>query len=185
MRTRTTLATAAAITAATLLGWLMTSDRPATTRAKDKAATADPLPSWNDGPSKKAVIEFVTKMTKGSGPEFVPREERIATFNNDGTLWVEQPMYTQLAFAIDRVKALAPKYPEWKVKQPFQAVLAGDLKGMAAAGHKGLVELIMATHAGMTTEEFCFVAGERQTDILRRDEKKTVFLRREKRSFRV
>jgi phosphoglycolate phosphatase-like HAD superfamily hydrolase len=84
----------------------------------------------------------------------VPREERIATFDNDGTLWVEQPMYTQLAFALDRVKALAPKHHEWKEKQPFKAVLDGDLKGMAAAGQKGLVELVTSTHAGMTTEEY-------------------------------
>jgi hypothetical protein len=131
----------------------MALDRPATTRAQEKPGAADPLPSWNDGPSKKAVIEFVTKVTKESSPEFVPVKERIATFDNDGTLWVEQPMYTQLAFALDRVKALASQHPDWKEKQPFKTVLDGDVKGMAAAGQKGLVEIIMATHAGMTTEE--------------------------------
>ena len=113
----------------------------------------DPLPSWNNGPTKKAIVDFVTKVTR-EGADFVPVAERIATFDNDGTLWVEQPMYTQLAFALDRVKTLARKHPEWKEKEPFKAVLEGDLKGMAAAGEKGLVEIVMATHAGMTTSEF-------------------------------
>ncbi len=115
---------------------------------------ADPLPPWNDGPTKKAIVDFVNRVTKEGGPDFVPVAERIATFDNDGTLWVEQPMYTQMAFALDRVKALAPKHLEWKEKQPFKAVLDSDLKEVAAAGEKGLLELIMATHAGMTTEEF-------------------------------
>jgi hypothetical protein len=142
------------LAAAALIGLVMASDRPATTLAQGKPRAADPLPSWNDGPSKKAIIEFVMKVTKESSPEFVPGEERIATFDNDGTLWVEQPMYTQLAFALDRVKALAPQHREWKEKQPFKAVLDGDVKGMTAAGQKGLVELVTATHAGMTTDEF-------------------------------
>lgn len=115
---------------------------------------ADPLPSWNDGKAKQSVLAFVEKVTKPGSPDFVPVAERIATFDNDGTLWVEQPMYTQLAFALDRVKALAGKHPQWKEKQPFQAALAGDLKEVAAAGEKGLLELVMATHAGMTAEEF-------------------------------
>ncbi|HTU94058.1 MAG TPA: HAD family hydrolase [Gemmataceae bacterium] len=153
MRTRTTLATAAMLAVAALLGWLMALGRTAAL-AQDKPDAADPLPSWNDGPSKKAIIEFVTKVTKESSTVFVPREERIATFDNDGTLWVEQPMYNQLAFALDRVKVLAPQHPEWKEKQPFKAVFDGDLKGMVAAGQKGLVELVKATHAGITTEEF-------------------------------
>jgi hypothetical protein len=154
MRTRSTLTTAALLAAAALIGFQIASDRPAATLAQDKPGAAGPLPSWNDGPSKKAIIEFVMKVTKESSPEFVPREERIATFDNDGTLWVEQPMYTQLAFALDRVKALAPQHPEWKEKQPFKAALEGDLKGIAAAGQKGIIELVVATHAGMTTEEF-------------------------------
>ena len=115
---------------------------------------ADPLPSWNDGASKKAILDFVTRVTNEGGPDFVRPADRIATFDNDGTLWCEQPMYVQLAFALDRVKALAGEHPEWKEKQPFKAVLDGDHKALAAAGEKGLVELVMATHAGMIVEEF-------------------------------
>ena len=117
-------------------------------------AQRDPLPSWSDGPAKKAIVEFVGKVTKEGGPDFVPVAERIATFDNDGTLWSEQPVYFQFAFAIDRVKALADKHPEWKEKQPFKAVLEGDLRTALAGGEKGIMELMMATHAGMTTEEF-------------------------------
>jgi hypothetical protein len=154
MRPRTTLTAGAVLASVALLGWLTVPGRLTITLAQDKGVPTDPLPSWNDGPAKKAIGEFVTKITKEGSPEFVPLEERIATFDNDGTLWVEQPMYTQLAFALDRVKALAPQHPEWKEKQPFKAVLDGDLKGMEAAGLKGLVELVTSTHAGMTTEEF-------------------------------
>ena len=118
------------------------------------ARAADPLPSWNDGPSKAAIVAFVEKVTKSGSPEFVPEPERIATFDNDGTLWAEQPMYFQLFFALDRVKALAPKHPEWKSTQPFKAALEGDMKTLAASGEKGLLTLVMATHAGMTTAEF-------------------------------
>jgi len=114
----------------------------------------DPLPSWNEGPSKRAVLDFISRTTTRGGKDFVPEDERIATFDNDGTLWVEQPMYTQMAFALDRVKQLAPSHPEWKDQQPFQAALAGDMKAVAASGEHGLMELIMATHAGMTTDEF-------------------------------
>lgn len=121
---------------------------------KANDASPAPLPSWNDGNPKRAIVEFVKKTTTEGSPDFVPVPERIATFDNDGTLWVEQPMYTQLAFMVDRVKALAPQNPEWKQKQPFKAVLEGDLKAMAQSGEKGLLELAMATHAGMTTEEF-------------------------------
>lgn len=115
---------------------------------------ADPLPSWNDTAPKKAITAFVARVTKEGSPDFVPPAERVATFDNDGCLWCEQPMYVQLAFALDRVKALAPKHPEWKDKQPFKAVLEGDHKALAAAGERGLLELIMATHAGMTADEF-------------------------------
>jgi len=114
----------------------------------------DPMPSWNAGPTKQAIVEFVHKVTEESNPQFVPVAERIATFDNDGTLWVEHPMYTQLAFAMDRVKALAPQHPEWKSRQPFKAVLDNDLKALGAAGEKGLVDLVMASHAGMSTAEF-------------------------------
>ncbi|MFO1023068.1 MAG: HAD family hydrolase [Planctomycetales bacterium] len=113
-----------------------------------------PLPSWNEGPARTAILDFVRRVTTKDTPDYFPPEERIATFDNDGTLWSEQPMYFQLAFAIDRVKALAAQHPEWKAQQPFQGVLEGDLKSVAASGEKGIVELVMATHAGMTTEEF-------------------------------
>ena len=101
-----------------------------------------------------AITDFVARVTTQGGPDFVPPDQRIATFDNDGTLWIEQPMYVQLAFVLDRVKALAPQNPDWKAKQPFQAVLEGDMKALAASGEKGLVELMAATHAGMTTDEF-------------------------------
>lgn len=128
--------------------------------AAQAGAKDDPLPSWNDGKTKLAVIEFVGRVTDKSSPDYVPEPERIATFDNDGTLWSEQPMYFQLLFAIDRVKELAPKHPEWKDKQPFQAVLEDDHKTLAAAGEKGLLELVMVTHAGMTTEEFAGVVKD-------------------------
>jgi len=115
---------------------------------------ADPLPSWNDVNSRSAIIEFVESVTDESSPNFVPADKRIATFDNDGTLWSEQPMYFQLFFALDRVKALAPQHPEWKNKQPFKGVLEGDLKAALADGKKSLLEIIAASHAGMTTEEF-------------------------------
>ena len=117
-------------------------------------AQRDPLPSWNEGETKASILDFVTRVTTQGGSFFVPIEQRIATFDNDGTLWVEQPMYVQLAFALDRVKALAPMHPDWKTKQPFAAVLDDDLKALAASGEKGLVEIIAVTHAGMTTAEF-------------------------------
>lgn len=118
------------------------------------ARSIDPLPSWNNGTTKSAIVQFVKSVTKKGGPDFVPPAERIATFDNDGTLWCEQPMYVQLAFALDRVKALAPEHPEWKTIEPFKSVLANDMKGVMASGDHGLVEMIMATHTGMTVEEF-------------------------------
>lgn len=114
----------------------------------------DALSSWNEGATKRSIVAFVAKVTREGGPHYVAPAERIAVFDNDGTLWAEQPMYFQLAFALDRVKALAPMHPEWKQKQPFKAVLENDLKALAASGKKGLVELVMASHAGNTTEEF-------------------------------
>jgi hypothetical protein len=118
------------------------------------SAQNDPLPSWNDTSAKQAIVDFVGRVTKAGGPDFVAPAERIATFDNDGTLWVEQPMYVQMAFALDRVKGLAPLHPEWKDPQPFKAVLEGDMKTLAEASERGLVEIIMMTHAGMTTSEF-------------------------------
>ncbi|MEA3546869.1 MAG: HAD family hydrolase [Thermodesulfobacteriota bacterium] len=115
---------------------------------------ADALPSWNDGPSKNAITAFVKAVTDKSSPDYVQPGERIAVFDNDGTLWSEQPAYFQLFFAMDRVKELVADHPDWKTQQPFQAVLEGDMKGLAASGEKGLIELVMTTHAGMTTDEF-------------------------------
>jgi haloacid dehalogenase-like hydrolase len=123
-------------------------------RPTSALAQTDALPSWNDGPAKTSIIEFVARVTAQGGPDFVPVEQRIATFDNDGTLWCEQPMYVQLAFALDRVKAMAPLHPEWKDKQPFKAVLEDDMKTLAESGERGLVELVLVTHAGMTTAEF-------------------------------
>ena len=118
------------------------------------ATSANSLPSWNDGATKQSILDFVAAVTREGSPDFVPPAERIATFDNDGTLWVEHPMYTQLAFALDRVKALAPQHPEWKDTQPFKAALEGDMKTLAETGEHGLMALLMATHAGMTTNEF-------------------------------
>jgi phosphoglycolate phosphatase-like HAD superfamily hydrolase len=118
------------------------------------AHAADSLSSWNDGAAKKSVVEFVAKVTKEGGPGFVPPAERVAVFDNDGTLWAEQPMYVQLLFALDRVKALAPQHPEWKTKEPFASLLKGDVKGALAGGEPAIFQIVMATHAGMTTDEF-------------------------------
>ena len=125
-------------------------------RAQDPSTSlgTGPLPSWNDDAAKKSIIDFVEKVTKEGSPDFVPPNERIATFDNDGTLWCEKPLPVQLYFALDRVKALAPQHPEWKTKEPFASILKGDLKSAAAGGERALVDLIMATHTGNTTEEF-------------------------------
>lgn len=114
----------------------------------------DPLPSWNDGPSKKAIMDFVVRVTTEGGADYVKPDERIAVFDNDGTLWTEQPMYFQLFFAMDRVKAMSPQHPEWKETEPFKSILAGDPKAALAGGEKSILELVAATHAGMTIEEF-------------------------------
>ncbi len=117
-------------------------------------AQGGPLPSWNNTASKKAIVAFVERVTKKGSPDFVPPAECIATFDNDGTLWAEQPMYFQFLFALDRVKALAPQHPEWKDKEPFASLLKGDVKAALAGGEKAMLEIVMATHAGMSTEEF-------------------------------
>jgi len=117
-------------------------------------AQHDPLPSWNDGSTKRSIITFVTKVTTPGSPEFVPVSERIATFDNDGTLWTEQPVPVQLYFALDRVKALAPQHPEWATEEPFASLLKGDVSAALAGGDTALLKLMMATHAGMTTVEF-------------------------------
>lgn len=126
----------------------------ATTLWAFTAWAADPLPSWNDTEPKKAIVAFVEKVTMQGSADFVPVPERIATFDNDGTLWAEQPIYFQLAFVLDRIKVMAPQHPEWKTKEPFASVLKGNLKGVMASGEKGVVALLAATHAGMTTDEF-------------------------------
>jgi phosphoglycolate phosphatase-like HAD superfamily hydrolase len=124
------------------------------------ALGAEPLPSWHDGAAKTAIVGFVEAVTTEGGADFVAPEERIAVFDNDGTLWVEQPYYTQLAFALDRIKALAPQHPEWREQQPFKAVLANDVEGLKAAGMLGVAELVMASHASMTTEEFSAIVED-------------------------
>jgi phosphoglycolate phosphatase-like HAD superfamily hydrolase len=137
----------------TRLSWLATLALLATWISVAVAQT-DPLPSWNDGPAKQAIVAFVTDVTREGSPDFVPPSERVATFDNDGTLWIEQPIYVQFAYALERVRALAPQHPEWKETQPFKAVLEGDMSALAAAGEKGAVEIVAATHAGMTPDEF-------------------------------
>jgi len=118
------------------------------------ANAADPLASWNEGAAKKAILEFVAAVTDKTSKDYVEPAERIATFDNDGTLWVEYPMYTQVLFAFDRIKALAPQHPEWKTTQPFKALLEGDMKTVGASGMKGLMEIVIASHTGMTAAEF-------------------------------
>ncbi len=115
---------------------------------------SDPLPSWNPGQAKSAITAFVEEVTTSGSPGYVSPAERIAVFDNDGTLWSEQPAYFQLLFAIDRVKALAAEHPEWRTQQPFKAAIEGDMQTLAGSGTQGLLELVMATHAGMTTIEF-------------------------------
>jgi hypothetical protein len=117
-------------------------------------AQTDPLPSWNEGAVKKSITDFVTCITAQGGADFVPVPERIATFDNDGTLWCEQPVYFQVQFAFDRVKAMAPLHPEWKNRQPFKGLLESDMKALATSGEKGVLEIMAASHTGMTVEEF-------------------------------
>ena len=136
------------------LGVLLTISIPVLIMAQD------PLPSWNDTAPKKAIVAFVERVTKEGSPDFVPVAERIATFDNDGTLWAEQPMYFQLLFALDRVKAMAPQHPEWKTKEPFASLLKGDVKSALAGGEKSIAEIVMTTHAGMTNDEFAQIVKD-------------------------
>ena len=124
------------------------------------ANAADPLASWNEGPTKKTIIDFVTAVTDPKGDDFVAPAERIATFDNDGTLWVEAPLYTQINFALDRVKAMAPDHPEWEKDPVLKAAMAGDMQAVAKSGKKGIVEILMTTHAGMTTDEFAVIVSD-------------------------
>jgi phosphoglycolate phosphatase-like HAD superfamily hydrolase len=114
----------------------------------------DPLPSWNEGVVKNSIVDFVAAVTTQGGADYVPPEQRIATFDNDGTLWTEQPFYFQGVFAIDRIKVMAPQHPEWKARQPFKAVFDGDMKALAGTGETGLMQIVVAAHSGMTTDEF-------------------------------
>jgi phosphoglycolate phosphatase-like HAD superfamily hydrolase len=120
----------------------------------DAHAQADLLPSWNDGASKRTMLDFVARTTTAGSTDYIPIEQRIAVFDNDGTLWSEQPVHFQVAFAIDRVRQLAPAHPEWRTQDPFKSIIAGDIAILAASGDKALLEVIAATHAGMTTEAF-------------------------------
>jgi phosphoglycolate phosphatase-like HAD superfamily hydrolase len=144
------------------LGVLMTTALANFARAADpaKAAKADPLASWNEGSAKKAVVDFVAKATKKGSPDFMPAAERIAVFDNDGTLWAEKPMPFQAFFTLDRVKALAPQHPEWQTQEPFASLLKGDMKAALAGGERAVVQLLMATHAGMTTDEFAKIVKD-------------------------
>ena len=116
--------------------------------------TSDPLPSWNEGEAKQALVDFVEKTTREGSPDFIPEPERIATFDNDGTLWTEKPIYFQMFFAFDRIRQLAPDHPEWAGKEPYASVLKGDLKGALRGSKKALLEIVRVTHAGMTTTTF-------------------------------
>jgi len=138
----------------TFIAWALFGAIFAAATSAPAAAQTDPLPSWNDGAAKTAIVEFVSRVTTDGGPDFVKPAERIATFDNDGTLWAEQPLYFQFLFAIDRVKALAPQHPEWKDKDPFASLLEGDVKGALADGEHAIVEILAATHSGMSTDEF-------------------------------
>lgn len=145
---------AALFVAALVVGWLMGSRPPSPTSTPPAATARDPLPSWNAGPTRQAIVDFVARVTADGGADFVPPAERIAVFDNDGTLWVEQPLYVQGVFLIDRVKQLAPAHPAWAQRQPFKGVLEADAKAVAATGMQGIVELVAATHAHTTTVEF-------------------------------
>ena len=158
IRTVGVVALVSLTTAAEFGGQPRPSGVPAT--AQSAASGAKQLASWNDGVARDALVSFVTRVTREGGPDFVPVAERIATFDNDGTLWSEQPMYVQFAFMLDRVKALVAQHPEWTQKQPFKAVLDGDMKTVAASGERGLLELMAATHVGNTTEEFAAIVSD-------------------------
>ena len=148
MKGLTTFRAAAAFT----LAWLIVAAMP--------VAAQDPLPSWNNTASKQAIVAFVGRVTKAGTPDFVPVPQRIATFDNDGTLWVEQPIYTQFAFAIDRVKLQAAAHPEWKTTEPFASLIDGNVEHALASGEDSVVQVLAATHAGMTTDSFDRIARE-------------------------
>jgi phosphoglycolate phosphatase-like HAD superfamily hydrolase len=125
-----------------------------------RAQTKDPLPSWNDGPSKQAIVKFVSGAAQRGGPGYIAPGDRVAVFDNDGTLWAEQPIYIQFAFCLDRVRTLAPQHPEWKTTQPFKAALDNDMRALAASGDRGLLEIVMAASTGMTTDEYAQIVSQ-------------------------
>jgi phosphoglycolate phosphatase-like HAD superfamily hydrolase len=147
-----------------VVGWAMTLMAAAAMTAPANAQTTTggqaPLPSWNDGAARSAIVGFVARVTTPGGSDYVPEPERIAVFDNDGTLWSEHPLYVQLAFAIDRVRTLAPQHPEWKDREPFASVLKGDVNAVLAGGNVALLEMIMATHAGVTSDEFAKIVTD-------------------------
>lgn len=124
------------------------------------SAQSDPLPSWNDGATKQSIIAFVGRVTESGGADYVAETERVAVFDNDGTLWSEKPIYVQAQFVVDRIKALSPKHPEWKEEEPFSSVLKGDLQGVVAGGEAGIAKLVAATHSEMSTDEFARIASD-------------------------
>jgi phosphoglycolate phosphatase-like HAD superfamily hydrolase len=128
--------------------------------APGTSSTADPLASWNERSAKKAIVDFVANATKQGSPDFVPPAERIAVFDHDGTLWAEKPLPVQAFFALDRLMALAPQHPEWQTQEPFASLLKGDAKAALAGGERAVVQLLMATHAGMTTDEFARIVSD-------------------------
>ena len=123
------------------------------------AAQTDPLPSWNDGATKAGIIAFVTRVTSEGGEAFVPAGDRIAVFDNDGTLWAEKPFYVQLFFAIDRIRELAPQHPEWQTTEPFASLLKGDIKTALGGGQQAIAKIIAASHGGITTTEFADIVA--------------------------
>jgi phosphoglycolate phosphatase-like HAD superfamily hydrolase len=157
---RPLLAACLIATACAVAAWNAAPRESAPASAAPASAAADSLPSWNDGASKKAIVDFVTRTTAAGSADFVPAAERIAVFDNDGTLWAEHPMYFQLAFALDRIKALAPQHPEWKTAQPFKGVLENDLKSVLEGGPRALMQVIAASHVGNTTEEFAAIVTD-------------------------
>jgi phosphoglycolate phosphatase-like HAD superfamily hydrolase len=132
----------------------------ASTMIGQPTAQRDALPSWNDGPSKQAIVKFVTEASVRGGSGYIAPADRIAVFDNDGTLWAEQPIYFQFAFSLDRVKVMAPQHPEWKTTQPFQAVLEGDMRALADSGTRGLAEIVVATTTGLSTDEYARIVSE-------------------------
>ncbi len=156
MKKRAAMRPALAVVAALSIGCAQPGQQPASSDSGPPAdsTTAVGLPSWNEGAAKEAIVEFVARVTDPASADYVPEPERIATFDNDGTLWSEKPIYFQLLFAMDRVKELAPEHPEWRDRQPFKGVLEGDLEAVAASGKRGLLEMVLATHGGMSTAEF-------------------------------